>query len=199
VDVWNADGSLRERWESLRLQAVGDAPAFADWPPPVLAAYLERRVGELIPGARVTVEFAHPTVRHRPDGKPEAEEGCVSLSHCGDLTLAVRSRAEVGCDIEKVLPRSPGVWDGLLGPDRHSLAQVIAHQVQEHADSASTRVWAALEALKKAGVPPDTPLTIRPAVARGGWVVLEAGAFAVATVAACAGSPLAIAVAVRRA
>jgi enediyne polyketide synthase len=198
VDVWNIDGSLRERWEGLRLQAVCDASAFADWPPPVLAAYLERRVGELIPGAHLTVEFARPTLRHRPDGKPEAEEGCVSLSHCCDLTLAVRSPADVGCDIESVIPRAAAVWDGLLGPDRHSLAQLLAHEAHEHSDTATTRVWAALEALKKAGAPVDTPLTLRPSVESGGWVILEAGAFAVATVAACAGSPVAIAVAVRR-
>jgi enediyne polyketide synthase len=198
VDVWNGDGSPRERWEGLRLQAVDDAPIFPGWPLPVLAAYIERRVWELIPGARLTVEFARPEVRHRPDGKPETEGGRVSLSHCGDLTLAVRSAADVGCDIESVIARSAEVWCGLLGPHRHSLAQMLGRELQEHPDTAATRVWTAIEALKKAGAAPDTPLTFRQPMQTDGWAILEAGAFAVATVAARAGSLYAIAVAVRR-
>jgi enediyne polyketide synthase len=196
--VYDVDGSPRERWEGLRLQTVDDTPAAADWPPAVLAACIERRVGELIPGARVSVEFGRPLVRHRPDGKPEAAGERVSLSHCCDLTLAVRGPADVGCDIESVMARSPEVWEGLLGLNRYSLAQLLAREAQEHPDTAATRVWTALEALKKAGAPADTPLTVRLPLPGDSWAILEAGAFDVASVAARAGSRFAIAVAVRR-
>ena len=121
--------------------------------------------------------------RHRPDGKPEADAGQVSVSHAGSLMLAVVRNGRVGCDLEPVASRPEEVWRGLLGPDRFRLAELIARERGESRDAAATRVWAAAESLAKAGVPHGAPLTLESggnddsgAGAGDGWLVLRSGA-----------------------
>jgi enediyne polyketide synthase len=64
-----------------------------------------------------------------------------------------------------------------------ALARVLVRETGEGEDAAATRVWAAAECLKKAGVPGGTPLTLA-ATAADGWGVLAAGSGRVATLAA---------------
>ncbi len=117
----------------------------------------------------------------RPDGKPET---CcdreVSVSHVGNLTLAVAGRGQVACDAEPVVARGTEVWRDLLGAERYALAELIAKQAAEDSDSAATRVWSAAECLKKAGASLDVPLVLRSTTADD-WVILAAGPLTVAT------------------
>jgi enediyne polyketide synthase len=55
LTISSADGEFCERWEGLRLQRVDTAAPAAHWAQPLLAPYLERRLGELVPGAATTV------------------------------------------------------------------------------------------------------------------------------------------------
>jgi enediyne polyketide synthase len=123
------------------------------------------------------------SIARRPDGKPEvpAEPSLnVSAAHAGTLRLAMAGRVRVGCDLEPVTARSPEDWQALLGDDRATLAQAIAHACREDADAACTRVWAVIECLKKAGFGVATPVRLN-GPADGGWLVLEAAAARVAT------------------
>ena len=122
LDVFAADGSLRERWQGLRLRKVAPIPT-ETLPPALLAPYLERRIGELIPGAplHLALEQADDrtpsdsaieqaighkvVVLRRPDGKPEAD-GPISAAHAGEFTLAVTGAP--GCDLEWVDERPDG-------------------------------------------------------------------------------------------
>src|SRR4029079_452128 len=52
-------------------------------------------------------------------------------------------------------------WEALLGPSGCSLAGQLGQLAGESFDTAATRVWTVLESAKKAGLPPDVPLTIR--------------------------------------
>ena len=70
------------------------------------------------------------------------------------------------------------VWRDLLGDD--SLARLIVREAKEDFHAAATRIWCALECVKKAGVGPRTPLTLS-AIESDGWVVLGAGGRAIAT------------------
>jgi enediyne polyketide synthase len=54
LTITSPDGQC-ERWEGLRLQRVDQANPTARWAEPLLAPYLERRLGELAPGAGATV------------------------------------------------------------------------------------------------------------------------------------------------
>ncbi|MFD8300638.1 hypothetical protein ACFV13_30995 [Streptomyces bauhiniae] len=95
------------------------------------------------------------------------------------MTLGVVGTATVACDIEAVTVRGAEAWEGLLG-EHGNLAALVVKETGEEADTAATRVWTAVECLKKAGLPAGVPLTLAPQ-ARSGWVVLTAGTLRIAT------------------
>jgi len=139
---------------------------------------------------------------HRPDGKPEAD-GCVSASHCGTLTLAVSACSPVGCDIEAVEERPEPVWCDLLGSERFALARLVAKERGEDLTRSATRIWTAVEALKKTGAAAITQAPITLERSEDGWTIFAAGAFNIASrvdaFLRSGGGPFAIAVAAQRA
>ncbi|MBJ6763934.1 SDR family NAD(P)-dependent oxidoreductase [Myxococcaceae bacterium JPH2] len=202
VELCDARGEVLERWEGLRLQRIESPPEPTEWPASLLAPYMERRIGELLPGATLHVALdARPdevrpgrtdrvlrsvmgatgAVFRRPDGKPVPTNGVgASASHAGTLTMAVTGPGSVGCDMEPVEARTPPVWRELLGPERSALAELVAREHGEDLASAATRVWTAIECLKKAGLPAATRLAIAGAEPDG-WIVFGAGSRRVAT------------------
>lgn len=127
-------------------------------------------------------------VPRRPDGKPEAgfpDAGWmgVSVAHAGDLTFAVAGRGQLGCDLQTVESRPSTLWSELLGPERMALAELLAREHEEDLDAAATRVWTAMESIKKAGLPDKTPLVLD---GQGGapsehWLLFSAGGRTLAT------------------
>ena len=143
------------------------------------------------------------SVHRRPDGKPEVPGGpVVSLAHAGDLVLAVAgedAEGPLGCDLELVEERSDEAWRGLLGR-RMPLVEQIADRLGSDRHAAATRVWAALECLKKAGAMAETVLVLVADGASGdgpeiggaheggandpradGWLLLAAGDLVIGT------------------
>ncbi len=202
VEVVGPDGRVQERWEGLHLRRVGDAAVNGGWAAPLMGPYLERRVGQLLPGTDVSVAVERNgaadrrarsdlairralgtsvPIHRRPDGRPEA---CcdreVSVSHAGDLAMAVSGAGTIACDAEPVSARPAGVWRDLLGTQRYALAELIAGQTSEDRDTAASRVWAAVECLKKAGASLDVPLVFHSKTADA-WVLLAAGPLSIAT------------------
>jgi enediyne polyketide synthase len=195
LDVTNAAGTVIERWQGLRLKIVGAAAHTLPWVAPLLAPYLERKIRELAPGANISIAMgqngssrraidqalgfpAH--VSRRPDGKPEVYGRQVSASHAGDLVVAAAGGSVAACDLEPVSARSPQVWRDLLGAEHFALAELIARESGEDADMAATRVWCAMECLKKAGAMYGRPLVLlgsRP----DGWIELGAGPLRIPT------------------
>ncbi|MFD0692202.1 type I polyketide synthase [Actinomadura fibrosa] len=207
VAVRDADGTLVERWEGLRLRAVRKGDGRGPWTAPLLGPYLEREVEERT-GARMAVAvepdgeagggvearrartalaaeraLGHPVrIRYRPDGRPELADGrTISAAHGAGATLCVVAGGTAACDIEAVAERSGPAWEGLLG--RHApLARLIAAENADGHDTAATRVWSAIECLRKAEVPAGAPLTLTPH-SGGAWVVLASGPVRIATLA----------------
>ncbi|MBU8900206.1 SDR family NAD(P)-dependent oxidoreductase [Corallococcus sp. M34] len=202
VELCDARGDVVERWEGLRLKRIESTPEPTAWPASLLAPYMERRIGELLPGATLHVALdARPdevrpgrtdrvlrsvmgatgAVFRRPDGKPVPTSGVgASASHAGPLTMAVTGPGSVGCDMEPVEARTAPVWRELLGPERSALAERVAREHGEDLASAATRVWTAIECLKKAGLPAATRLAVTGAEPDG-WILFGAGARRVAT------------------
>ncbi|HEX6468234.1 MAG TPA: type I polyketide synthase [Streptosporangiaceae bacterium] len=129
-------------------------------------------------------------IRYRPDGRPEVDgPWTISAAHGAGVTLAVAARragsgtgdGTVACDVEPVTERTGADWTDLLGPHA-PLARLVAAETDEGADAAATRVWAAVECLRKAGSSSDAPLTLTSA-GRGPWAVLSSGDRHVATLA----------------
>jgi enediyne polyketide synthase len=55
LELLSCDGCVLERWVGLRLRAVEPMKRRGAWPGNLLGPYLERRIGELIPGSDVSV------------------------------------------------------------------------------------------------------------------------------------------------
>ena len=207
LEIAGADGLVRERWEGLELRAMPRATRTTAWPWPLLAPYVERRVGDLIPGGSVRIALApngHArngddttaalqtafgrvvSLNRDPNGRPEvASEPAVAVaaSHAGRLTLAIGGTGPLGCDLQHVETRPPDEWRDLLGLGHFELAERIACESSKDLGDAATRVWSSLECLRKAGWIGGAPLTIAE-VASDGWIVLASGALRIATYAA---------------
>jgi enediyne polyketide synthase len=202
--VLDAAGRPLERWEGLTLRAVDRIPAPPAWSLGLLGPFLERRLQELIPelAVRVAIErregersrrgseavladLVGPghAIAHRPDGKPEAAGYQVSVSHAGDVVLAVAARGAVGCDLELIAARTAAVWRDLLGGERYRLAELLARESGEEEEDAATRVWAAAESLTKAGALHGAPLVLSSSTADG-WQCLRSGDRVIGTLAA---------------
>ncbi|MEV4118636.1 type I polyketide synthase [Micromonospora sp. NPDC049645] len=196
-------GVTVERWEGLRLRAVRKQDGTGPWVAPLLGPFLERGLGDLgLTDVAVAIEPAAPAppdpaertaarrrisavaaghalgqpveITYGPDGKPEVPGARgVSIAHGGGITLAVAAEGVLGCDVESVAPRSPEEWQGLLGPHA-GLAELLAGEPGETLDTAATRVWTAVEAMQKAGVPMHGPLVLA-GTERPGWVLFGAG------------------------
>ncbi len=201
LEVTDANGEVIESWSGLHLRAVAEMPAREAWPEALLAPYLERRLEELVESAPVSVALdSHASsdalmqqalgrperIWRRPDGKPVVvgDEG-VSAAHAHGLTLAVASEAGATCDLEAVASRSDAVWRQMLGEERFKLAEQIAREKSGQMGIAATRLWAATECLKKAGLPVGAPLTLESSTTDG-WVLFRSGALTIATCAVAA-------------
>ena len=206
VELTDTEGRVCERWERLHLRAINGTEFEGPWPEGLLTPYVERCLLELVPGADVSIAFEHDQeaadevstrrdrstraleralgagcVSRRADGKPEACDGrSVSASHCGDLTMAVAARSAAGCDLELVVKRPPEVWADILGVAPFKLAELISQETQATLDVAATRVWTALECLKKAGAGMTAPLVFS-GVAPNGWALLKSGELQIAS------------------
>jgi enediyne polyketide synthase len=223
VEVTDARGEVIERWGGLRLRAVEVMASREVWPDALLSPYLERRLEELADaGAPVRVALERglreerpassdaviqqalgKTARiwRRPDGKPVffGEED-ISAAHANDFTLAVAGAGGAACDLEEVAARTDAEWRDLLGEGKKfKLAERIAREQMESVDAASTRLWMAMECMKKIGQPPKSPLVLESST-DDGWTLLRSGAIIISTcVVAVRGmkSPLGVAVALK--
>ncbi len=208
LDVVDSRGSLVERWEGLRLQAVRKAGGGGPWVPVLLAPYLERQSAPFLhrpvrcaiepdpavtsqavvrrrkqTSAAVSAMLARPvTLLHRGDGKPElpGEGMSVSASHGAGVTLAVGDTGRVGCDVEVIRERTVDDWQALLGAGMFELAELVQREQGEELPVAATRVWSAVESLRKAGHVLPGPVVLAEA-GGDGWVLLESGHSKIAT------------------
>ncbi|MET9413626.1 type I polyketide synthase [Streptomyces klenkii] len=209
LTVRDEGGALVERWDGLTLQAVRKQDGSGPWQPALLGPYLERRVGALLPApVRVVVHpdgedqdagqearrartahalgqaHGHPvTLRHRPDGRPETDSVAhVSASHGAGVTLAVTADLPVACDVENAEERTPETWAGLLGAGGMATARQVETLWGEDLSLAATRVWCAIECLRKTGrAHVELSMTDRPGTPAG-WVLFRSGRALVTTV-----------------
>ncbi|MFD7703161.1 SDR family NAD(P)-dependent oxidoreductase [Streptomyces caelestis] len=208
IAVRDENGTVVERWDGLTLHAVRKNDGSGPWVAPLLGPYLERSLEDVV-GSRIAVAVephgdapagsvaqrrgftadaaaralgSPVAVRHRPDGRPELEPDrhmSVSAAHGLGVTLSAVSDTEVACDIEAVSMRSADEWRGLLG-EHAAVAELVVRETGEAPDTAATRVWGAVECLRKAGIMAGAPLTVLPR-RKDAWVVFAAGDLRIAT------------------
>ncbi|MGW7409894.1 SDR family NAD(P)-dependent oxidoreductase [Streptomyces sp. NPDC054833] len=208
IAVRDENGTVVERWDGLTLHAVRKTDGSGPWVAPLLGPYLERSIEDVV-GSRIAVAVephgetpagsvaqrrsftadaaaralgSPVAVRHRPDGRPELEPErhmSMSAAHGLGVTLSAVCDTEVACDIEAVSMRSADEWRGLLG-EHAVVAELVARETGEAPDTAATRVWGAVECLRKAGIMAGAPLTVLPR-RKDAWVVFAAGDLRIAT------------------
>lgn len=206
VDVRDPDGVLVERWEGLALRAVRQRDGSGPWPAPLLGSLVERGLEDTLGGVRaVAVEpDAHDsdgsvaerregtevavsravrepvTVLHRPDGRPEiaGADEIVTASHGAGFTLAMVGGELVTCDVEADVGGPGAGWADLLGPELVGLADLVARESGDADDVARTRVWTALECVRKTG---SSSSAISLELCTEEWVMFTAGDHRVAT------------------
>ncbi|HEV2639951.1 MAG TPA: type I polyketide synthase [Actinocrinis sp.] len=208
LDVRDPAGNVVEYWRGLRLQAVRKQDGSGPWVPALLGPFLERRTeamlstglrGVVWPSAEETAGNGRAirrrqtlaavtwalgrtaTVRYRPDGKPEVDGAAgLSAAHGAGVTFVVTGERPATCDVQLVTERTETAWADLLGADGLALARLLARERSEGLSLAATRVWGAVECLRKHGrarVDPITAAPPRPDV----WVLLRSGAARIAT------------------
>nr|WP_042180124.1 type I polyketide synthase [Kibdelosporangium sp. MJ126-NF4]CEL14216.1 Malonyl CoA-acyl carrier protein transacylase [Kibdelosporangium sp. MJ126-NF4]CTQ88584.1 Malonyl CoA-acyl carrier protein transacylase (EC 2.3.1.39) [Kibdelosporangium sp. MJ126-NF4] len=207
VDVRDTAGNLVEHWQGLKLQAIRKADGSGPWLPALLTPYLERRTQPVLstplklavrpddPGTDKGVDGRRDQttkavswaldrqveVTHRPDGRPETQGAQISASHSAGVTFAVAdTENRVACDIEVAETRSADDWAALLGPDQLALAKLVAQERGEELSVAATRVWGAVESLRKLGRARIDGLTAGPA-RTDRWVQFRFGDIRIAT------------------
>jgi enediyne polyketide synthase len=222
VEVTDACGEVIERWDGLHLRAVELMASREAWPDALLSPFLERRLEELagttapvrvalerglceecpVSSDTVIQQALGKTARiwRRPDGKPvfPGEEN-ISAAHANGFTLAVACADGAACDLEGVVARPDAVWRNLLGGEKFKLAERIAREQAESVDAAATRLWAAMECMKKIGQPVKSPLVLE-SNTEDGWTLLRSGSIAISTCAVMVREgrmPLVIAVALK--
>jgi enediyne polyketide synthase len=166
-------GYLERALESV----IGGSRAVVVEPDPVAGEPADRRAQTELAASRA---LGRPvTVRYRPDGKPEVDGATISASHGAGVTLVITGAGKLGADVETVLHRSEEDWAGLLGRELGAVRDLVVAESGEDVDTASTRVWSALECLQKTGTTARDLVVDR--VSADGWVVLSTGDARVAT------------------
>ncbi|MFB2892460.1 SDR family NAD(P)-dependent oxidoreductase [Aerosakkonemataceae cyanobacterium BLCC-F50] len=115
---------------------------------PIIALALRTKLG-LPPEAEI--DFGINTL---PSGKPEFTGAStvgldLSLSHCDRYCLCVVEETAQGCDIEAITHRTAEDWVALLSVSRSLVVDELV-QGGDTRDRAATRIWSALEAVRKA-------------------------------------------------
>jgi phosphopantetheinyl transferase len=89
-------------------------------------------------------------------GKPVVE-GCkggeqvqISLAHDSQFCICVAGYGIQGCDIEPITRRSENEWFRLIGNKRGDLLNCLLIKDIDPLDRAGTRIWTAMESLRKA-------------------------------------------------
>jgi Polyketide synthase modules and related proteins len=204
VEVLDAQNNRIEQWRGLHLRQIQVEAPTPDWSEVLLGPYIERKMVEWVPDAQLQlIAYKHDRydrrtqsevatalllgrrtpMHYRNDGKPlllDQPDSTLSLSHCGNITLALRAHALVGVDLEFVEEREYATWKDLLGADRLALASFITQEQGEPLQCAATRVWGAMECMKKASGILDVPLTFQTQSSEG-WLVFRSGFYLIAS------------------
>ena len=133
---------------------------FADFP------VEERHLHERSLSARAAASVAPRTKRTPPlrwlsTGRPRLETKAdldISFSHEGSYCMCAVGPEAQGCDLAGISQHSQLHWHSLFGPARKSLLAALG--AEEPIDMAGTRIWAALEAVRKAMATDDEELTV---------------------------------------
>ncbi len=164
--VSDIEGNVLQEWKSITFKAI---PRKIDFELHTLLAEVVLKRKILEPGRLKNINFKLSLKNEngfsnhikRTDGKPLASGRSLSRSHVQDSTLVLDADSNIACDMERLVGKPLVLWNTLLGDQNVDLVRMIQTQTSEEYSSVATRIWSALECIRKAGLQMTTPLLFR--------------------------------------
>jgi enediyne polyketide synthase len=184
INVTDKAGILLQEWHSVVFRAIQRRNS-KELPVELAEIVLQRKVDQLS-GKRdgtsihLIERSVHDEIPKRTDGKPLPENGVLSKSHSNGTTLLVQANGQISCDMEAVVEKPQSVWQPLFQPERVKLIEHIQKEIDEDFSSAATRVWCAMECIRKAGLQDNCPLLFCGSE-KDNTVYIEAGDYKIIT------------------
>lgn len=177
IDAYDGDGRRVEQWSGVTFRAVAPldiAPILAV-SPALAAPYLERAARAAFRDHSIEVAIAGPDAnraerRHlvlaalgiaqapsRADGKPliDGAASGLSLAHGRDLTLAIKARGGIACDLVALSDFADAQAEPALAQLAPDAIAALARQADEPLGMASARLWAVHEIARKLSRPAE--------------------------------------------
>ena len=130
---------------------------------PLVMNVINRRAAELLGTERTPlIEFDNfePDVFRRLDGRPMLKSGkYYSRSYSSGNSVSIMADDVVSCDMERITARERGSWELLLG-GRTGMLKRISEAMNEDFDAAASRIWSAMECIRKSGLTLFSQLSI---------------------------------------
>lgn len=157
-DAQRLEGELQQIFQAWGLSApaitLGYAPNLGTLPKKQRRLQEQAIVARALTtqlGFREEVDFQ---IQSLASGKPqfkgtETAALDLSLSHCARYCLSSVGENPQGCDIEAITYRSPEDWLALLGLKHGAVLEQLVQQGDSY-EQAGTRIWSAIEAVRKA-------------------------------------------------
>lgn len=177
IDAYDSDGRRVEQWSGVTFRAVAPldiAPILAA-SPALAAPYLERAARAAFRDHSIEVAIAGPDAnraerRHlalaalgiaqapsRADGKAliDGVAAGLSLAHGRDLTLAIKARGGIACDLVALSDFADAQAEPALAQLAPDAIAALARQLGEPLGMASARLWAVQEIARKLSRPAE--------------------------------------------
>lgn len=97
----------------------------------------------------------------RSDGKPiSLTANYQTRSHSLNQTIELEADVNIACDVEAIIYKHENDWGILLGDNRFQLIKEIQEFIKEDISISATRIWCAIECIRKAGLQLLSPLLV---------------------------------------
>ena len=156
ISIFNEDLQLIEKWNDVEFKLLHTTKKYR-MPTLLLKNVLERKLDEVngIKGY-CRIQFnkdSSDIIIKRADGRPLLLKNGVNYSNSNSsgIEVVVKSELSTACDVEVVELKTDSEWCKLLGDTKFNIAKIIKSETGESISEASTRVWGAIECLRKAG------------------------------------------------
>ncbi len=184
IKVTSAAGLVLQEWGAVLFRAM-QKRAPKELPLPLAKIALQRKVDtvtDIQNHATIYLNdiYTNNNIVKRMDGKPLVENGTLSKAYARNNTMLAEAATEISCDMEIVIQKPYSAWQSIFTSDRLQLIKKIQDETGEGFSSTATRVWCAMECIRKAGLQYSSPLLLGD-MEKDNTIYLETGEYKIIT------------------